>query len=503
MFSEYSRFDGLGLAELVARREVSPRELTEEAIARIGRVNRDLNAVVTPLFEDARRVADGAGANSLPDGPFRGVPFLVKDLTATMKGVRQTEGSRFFADHVADHDSTLVARYRRAGVVIVGKTNTPEFGLAPFTEPVLHGPTHTPWKLGHTSGGSSGGSAAAVAAGIVPMAHGGDGGGSLRIPASCCGIFALMPSRGRMPHGPDHSEAWFGFATEHVLSRSVRDSAAMLDATHGPDAGAVYLAPPPVRPFLDEVALPPGKLRVGLTRTPYLPGVVHADCTTAVEDAARLLESLGHNVEEVDLAIDPQQFASDLFTHICVAVAMGVAQGEALLGKRATAAEFEAATWLCNLLGRQHPASAVALAKERLQALSRRIAGFFDSHDVLLSPTLARPPVKHGELVPHGAEAAMQSFIAHMNLSMALRLPGVVDRTLERVFEFMPFTPLANVTGRPSMSVPLFWNGDGLPVGVMVTGGVGDEATLFRLAGQLEQARPWAGRKPPVHSDRA
>ncbi len=490
--------DAVGLALLVRTGKATPRELVEDAIARIERVNGQLNAVTLKLYDEARKAA----AATLPDGPFRGVPILIKDLGAGVAGARQTEGCQFFSQQIADHDSTLVARYRRAGFIIVGKTNTPEFGLAPVTEPRLTGPTHNPWKLGITPGGSSGGSAAAVASSMVPVAHGGDGGGSLRMPASCCGVFALKPSRGRNPPGPDRSEVWHGFAVEHVLSLSVRDSAAILDVTAGPEPGTIHSAPTPERPFAEETRIAPGPLRIALTKTPHMPATVHPDCAAAADDAATLLRSLGHQIEEIDvnreIGIEPRAFAADFFHMVCIDVAAMIDEGSRVLGRKANASEFETATWLCGLLGRQHSSVATMKARARLQTIGRNLARFFERHDAILSPTLALPPVAHGAFAPRGVDALVQNFIARTSFGALLKLPGVVDKTLDQVFAFMPFTPLGNVAGLPSMSVPLYWNAAGLPIGTMLTGRFGDEATLFRLAAQLEQARPWSDKKPAV-----
>lgn len=501
MLNDYAVKDALALAELVRRREVSALELCEEAIRRIERTNPRLNAVVMPMYDEARRVA--AAAAWPAEAPFGGVPFLLKNLGAAYAGQPLDEGSLFFAGRTPLHDSEIVARHRRAGLVVVGRSNAPELGLVPYTEPRLHGPTSTPWKAGHAAGGSSGGAGAAVAAGLVPMAHGGDGGGSLRIPASCCGVFALKPTRGRTPLGPDRGESWGGLVVDHAVTRSVRDSAALLDATAGADAGAPYVAPPPARPFLAEVSAPPGRLRVAVTKIPHLPGAVHPDCAAAVDDAAKLLAELGHDVEIADPDVDAEAFGRDFFLTVCAETAAAIALGETLMGRRARRADFETPTWMCNLIGRLHRAGAAAAARARLLLLARQLAPFFARYDVLLSPTLAAPPPPHGGLAPRGAEAFAQEVIARARLHFVLRLPGVFDASVRRVFAFIPFTPLANVTGQPAMSLPLHWNAEGLPIGVMVTGRFGDEATLFRLAAQLEAARPWAGRRPPLHADAA
>jgi amidase len=493
-FEEYEGYDGLGLAELVRRGETTPRDLVEAAIGRIDRFDPRVNAVVVKLYESARRAADGP----LPEGPFRGVPLVIKDLLTAIAGVPIGAGSRLYDGYVPTQDSELLSRYLRAGFVIVGKTNTPELGLTPVTEPLVHGPCNTPWKLGHTSGGSSGGSAAAVAARMVPIGHGGDGGGSIRIPASCCGVFGLKPTRARNPTGPDASEQWFGFAIEHVLTRSVRDSAAVLDATRGSDVGAPYVAPEPARPYLQEIGAPPGKLRIAFTTEPHLPGNVHPDCVKATRDVAKLCEELGHHVEEATPRFDGSAFARDFVTHVAVATAAEIEASEARTGRRATREHLQTDTYVIALLGRQISAVRLALARQNLHAITRSIAPFFQKYDLLLSPTMGKPPVRHGELSPKGLEDLLQRAIARADLGVLLRAPGLVERMADRVFEFVPFTPVANVTGQPSMSVPLSWNADGLPIGSMFTARFGDEATLFRLASQLEEARPWRDRRPPM-----
>jgi amidase len=496
--TEYGALDGLALADLVRRREITAAELLDQAVARAARVNDRLNAVVTPLHDEARR----AIAAGLPDGPFSGVPFLLKDLDADCEGTLMSSGSRFLAGHRSTHDATLVARYRRAGLVLFGKTNTPELGLTPYTEPALFGPTRNPWDSSRTPGGSSGGAAAAVAAGVIPLAHAGDGGGSIRIPASCCGLFGLKPTRGRTPVGPNNSQVWNGMAIGHAVTLTVRDSAALLDATAGPESTARHFAPPAARPFLAEVGMAPGRLRVAFTKRPHLGvAVPHADCVAAAEDAARLLSSLGHEVEERDLELDPEALARDFFCVVCVAVATRIARDAQTTGRRPRRAELQTSTRITAEIGRQRSAVQLAAAHERLDAAARGAARFFERFDVLLSPTLGLPPPAIGALHPHGLEAFAHEVLLALRLGVLLRLPGAVDSAVRRVFTFIPFTPLANVTGAPSMTVPLFWNAAGLPIGTMFTGRVGDEATLLRLAAQLESARPWAHRRPPIHAD--
>jgi amidase len=492
---DFASYDGLGLAQLVRDKKASPRELVDACIARVERVNDELNAVVTRMDDQARR---DAGA-PIPDGaPFGGVPFFMKDLGQAVDGVRYTRGSRYWASDRPDHDSELVRRYRRAGLLLVGKTNTPEFGLTPFTESELLGPAKNPWSLAHNTGGSSGGSAAVVAARIAPMAHANDGGGSIRIPASCCGVFGLKPTRARTPVGPDSAEGWFGFSVDHAVTRTVRDSAALLDATHGPDPGAPYAAPTPTGKFLDEVGRAPGKLRIALCKKPFLPGAPHADVLAAADDAAKLCASLGHEVEEVVLPIDAERFALDFTTLVAISTAVDLEDWAARTGRPARREDFEVGTWVIAMLGRTYRGDFVEPARRRLQMLSRTVAAALASFDVVLTPTLGLPPPRLGSLKPAGGEKVLMDVVAAARLSPLLRVPRLVQQIANKTYAFIPYTPLANVTGQPSMSVPTYWNAEGLPIGTMFTGRFGDEATLFRLAAQLETARPWRDRRAKV-----
>ena len=493
-FQDYDHYDGLGLAKLVREGEVPPGELIEEAIARIEQLNPQLNAVIFKMYDLARAQASG----DLPDGPFRGVPFLLKDIMIDYAGVPSTRGSRFHSDCVPDHDSEMVKRFKAAGLIAIGKTNVPEYGLVPFTEPELFGPANNPWDLSCNTGGSSGGSAAAVATRIVPIAHGNDGGGSIRIPASCCGVFGLKPTRGRNPIGPHIGEAWYGLSCDHVLTRSVRDSAAVLDATAGPDVGAPYYAVPPARPFLDEVGADPGRLRIAFTTAQLLPSTIDPVCVQGVEATARLCEELGHEVVEATPQFDGSAFAKAFFTMVCCETRADIDEAEELLGRRATAADFEPSTWAVGLLGQQISAPDLSKALRFLKGTARQIGHFFEAYDVLLTPTLARPPIRTGELQPKGAELTVIKLLGRFNAGAVIQAVAGVDALAEQVFDWMPFTPLANVTGQPAMSVPLYWTEEGLPIGMQFVGRYGDEATLFRLAGQLEQAKPWADRAPPL-----
>ncbi|MBK6489562.1 MAG: amidase [Gemmatimonadetes bacterium] len=488
--------DALALAALVRSRLATPRELVDAAIARIEQLNPALNAVVHTMFEQARREADAPPAH--PDGVFCGIPFLIKDLLTAYAGEPMGNGSRLYDGWRPDHDSEVMRRYRKAGVIVLGKTNTPEFGLAPFTEPRSKGIARNPWNTDRTTGGSSGGSAAAVASGMVPMAGGGDGGGSIRIPASCCGIFGFKATRGRVPTGPDEGELWAGAVTEGVLTRSVRDSAAMLDALHGEDVGAPYAAPRRDRPFLDEVTTEPGRLRIAFTDAPMLGHAIHPDCSAAVHDAARLLESLGHDVEQRAPAIDREAFNRAFITIVCGEVLADLRDAASRIGREATRADVEVATWGLATLGGAISAGDYAEAQRYLQRTARDIARFFTDVDVFLTPTLGAPPVPHGTLQPTQKEELLLTVLGALGAGGIMKRFGAIEDAAATVFDFTPYPPLFNVTGQPAMSVPLFWNAEGLPVGVQLAARFGDDATLFRLAGALERTRPWAERWPTV-----
>jgi amidase len=494
-FSDYNRYDGLGLAELVRKKEVESSELVEEAISRIERLNPQLNAVIYKMYDLAREAAAG----DLPDGPFKGVPFLMKDLLMAYAGVPLTSSSRFFRDYIPDHDSELVRRFKAAGIIVLGKTNLPEFGLVPITEPELFGPTSNPWDLARTPGGSSGGSAAAVAARMVPLAHASDGGGSIRMPASCCGVFGLKPTRGRNPIGPDSSEAWRGLHCDHVLTRSVRDSAAMLDATAGPDIGAPYYAVPPARAFLNEVGTDPGKLRIAFTSQPFLGSTVDKDCVKALETTAKLCQDLGHELVEAAPQVDGKAFAKAFLTIVCVETRATIEEGEGLLNRKASFRDFEPSTWITALLGKQCRAPELSRSLNLVQLTAREIGEFFERYDFLLTPTLAKPPIPIGSLQPKESQLTpTKELLDKLNTGELIDSLNGIEILSQHIFEFMPYTPLFNVTGQPAMSVPLYWNDEGLPIGMQFVGRYGDEATLFRLASQLERAKPWSDRIPPV-----
>jgi amidase len=490
--NDYADLDATALAQRVRAGEVQALELVELAIAAIEKVDPRLNAVVHRMYDRARAQARAG----LPAGPFQGVPFVVKDLDGFLAGEPYTAACRQLASFVPDHDAAVIARMRATGVVVLAKANCPELGILAVTEPELHGATRNPWDPERTPCGSSGGSAALVAARAVPMAHGGDGGGSIRIPASACGLFGLKPTRGRVPIGPDHGEGWGGYVQQHVLTRSVRDSAAMLDAIAGAEPGAPYAAPTRARPFLDELTQVPGHLRVAFSLGSLFGRDVQPDCTEAVRRAARLCEELGHEVEEAAPEIDRHELVRAYFTQIAVSVAAGIAEAERLSGRRATPAGFEASTWMLGQIGRMITALELDAAREACHRAGRRMASFHERYDVFLNATLADVPARIGELALKPIERA------GLRVLRALPSRTIFDKLLfdlgERNLERTPNTMLFNQTGQPAMSVPLHQNAAGLPIGVQFAARFGDEATLLRLAAQLEQAQPWVGRRPPI-----
>jgi amidase len=472
-FREYGNFDAVGLAELVRNKQVRPEELLDEAIARTAKVDPEINAVVVKHYDYAERQIE----RGLPDGPFTGVPFLLKDLEL-LEGTRTTSGASVYKDNVADHTGTLALRFLKTGVTIFGKSSSPEFGLMPTTEPRLFGPTRNPWNLAHSSGGSSGGAAAAVAARIVPVAHASDGGGSIRIPASASGVFGLKPTRARNPIGPDRGEGWAGFSCGHVVSMSVRDSAAILDAIHGAEPSSPYVAPPPKRPFAEEVGRDPGRLRIAFTdKSPY-GETIDPEIAAATREVAALLAGLGHDVEErtPQLAADP---AAVMSTIIGANTALNVRLAEHRFGRAMTHEDFEVLTLATAHNGQKATAADYVAAQQSAFQISRGLAAFFQTCDVFLCPTLCSPPLRIGELDTMSQDLSQ------------------IAPTLRR---YMPATSMFNMSGQPSMSVPLAWNAAGLPLGMMFSARFGDEAGLFRLAAQLEQARPWKHKLPPVCS---
>lgn len=467
---EYRQWDALDIAERVRAGDVSVSEVLETAIARAQAVNPTLNCIVETLYDRAR----AAVAKPLPAGPFRGVPFLLKDLGMMLEGTVTTHGSRFYRDNVADYTSTVVSRYQAAGLVIMGKTHSPEFGGTGSSESTLFGDTRNPWNLEHSAGGSSGGSAAAVAAGILPIANATDGGGSIRIPASACGLFGMKPSRGRVPHGPHTLSSLM--SVTHAVSRSVRDSAALLDATSGPEPGQTVIAPPSEGSFLEASMRAPRALRIGLVTTPLTHTPVAGECLTAVRNAATLCTQLGHNVEEIQLPVDPRQFFAAFGPVMAANTVERVHARERALGRKATESDLEPLIWERYLADRDNSAEQLFSAMQVLEQITRDMALLQQTYDVLLSPTLTTPPVKLGKLSLDQDKASYE----------------------QEAISVSAFTSLFNATGQPAMSVPLHWSAEGLPVGVMFAGRYGEEALLFQLAAQLEKAAPWFNQLPTV-----
>jgi len=469
--------DACAQAELVRSGQASPPELVDAAIERIERVNPEVNAVIHPRFEKARLEAAGP----LPDGPFRGVPLLVKDLACQTQGDPYHCGTKFLKEMgwTADHDSAYVSRFRQAGFVIVGRTNVPEFGTTITTEPEAYGPARNPWNLDHSTGGSSGGTGAAVAAGMTPVAHGNDGGGSIRIPASECGVVGLKPTRARVSQAPDVGEAWMGATIDGVLTRTVRDTAAALDCIAGAEPGDPYPAPPLPRPLLQEVGADPGPLRVGILDHPVVPGVAaDMDSAAAVAAAARLLEGLGHKVEvSHPMALQEAEFQTHFVNIVTVAMAADLDAWGRRIGRPVTDGDIEAGNAAFAALGRGVSGPAYLASVEWMHGYQRRMARWWseDGFDVLASPVLNGPPPPLGWL-------------------------SDPEQGMARVVEMLQYTAQFNLTGQPAVSLPLHRTANGLPVGVQLAAAFGREDLLIRLASQLEAAQPWAGRHPPVHA---
>jgi amidase len=492
-FAEYGRYDALGLAKLVRSGEVNPSELLDEALARNALVNPKINAVIHLM--EAR--AQEAIAVGLPDGPFRGVPFLIKDLMTAFAGEPMNCGSRLFKGFVPAADEELTRRYRGAGLVIFGKTNTPELGLTNVTEPELFGPSRNPWNLDRTPSGSSGGSAAAVAARIVPAANANDGGGSIRTPASNCGLVGLKPSRGRNPTGPHAPDVWWGFIGEHVVTRTVRDSAALLDATAGDYPQQLLKLGPPVRPFLDETTREPGRLRVAFSFDPGLAKSLHPENRRGLEATTSALDRLGHEVVEVHLPIPAESFVEAYASLIAGDVAATLRMAAQLVGREATSDDVELATWILAKMGEAQSAADVASALWNMQMFARQWLAWSSEFDVLLTPTVGVPPMPVGAYQLSSMQRHGLKLLTSLPASALLSQRGKVIEAFAPVFEASPYTMVANVTGQPSISLPLHWTADGLPMGMLFTARIGDEATLFRLAAQLEQAMPWRDRVAP------
>lgn len=474
---DYDAYDALGLAGLIARGDATPKELLEAALSRMEAVNPKLNAMAVRAVE----AAEAAIARGLPEGPFTGVPFLLKDLGAQAIDYPSHSGSRLFENTTHDHDSELVRRLKRAGLVIFGRTTSPELGVGPVTEArVYGGPTRSPWNTDHTAGGSSGGSGALVAAGILPAAHGSDGGGSIRIPASSCGLFGLKLTRGRMPMGPTRGEGWAGMAVDGFLTRSVRDTAALLDATAGPDAGAPYWPPPLKGSFTEAIGKPPARQKIAFSLISFTGEPLHPDCREAVEKAAKRLDELGHHVEEAAPTLDLMLLMQAWTRIVACGTALTIREKLALRDRPLDAQEVEGITRGALALAETISGADYLEAVNRVHAAGRTLARFFEPYDLLLTPTLAEPPAKVGRFAPD-----VEDFVDHR-----LGPTGILP--------YSPFTPVFNASGQPAMSVPLHWNAAGLPIGVHVAGRFGEDETLIALAAELEAAMPWFDRRPAI-----
>ena len=472
MINEILALDGLAQAEAIARGDTSAAELLEAAIARVERVNPALNFIAQPMYERGRTAAAGTFT-----GAFAGVPFLVKDLHLAIPGERMGEGSKLWDGARANYTSTLYHRHVAAGLNTFGKTTTPEFGLTVTTESAATGLTRNPWNLAHSAGGSSGGAACAVAAGVVAIAHASDGGGSIRCPAAACGVFGLKPSRGRVPMGPHGTEGWLGLGVVHAVSRSVRDSAALLDATHGPENGSRYTATSPEFSFLSEVTRAPGALRVAVMRAPITGVPVHPEVLAALDDAAALLAALGHHVEVAQPQLDGAALGAAMVAVLGAATAFEVGERLAALGRSDAGSDLETVTQMFVHLGKGSSGVQIMAANALFQKTAITVAGFMADYDIILSPVFAQPVIELGKI----------------DLS-----PTDMAAWTANILGYSPFTALANWTGLPAMSLPLGMDSSGLPIGVMALGRYGAEGLLYRLAGQVERAAPWAGRRPSV-----
>lgn len=473
--SNYSNYDGLGLAELVRNGEVTPKELLEDAYAAIDAINPELNGVVSRIPD----LANAEIAAGLPNGPFKGVPFLVKELGIQMKGSPSRCGSKLTEDLIAAEDTELAIRFRAAGLVTAAMTATLEFGFNPSTESIYYEPTHNPWDVRRSPGGSSGGSASMVAGGAVPMAHANDGGGSIRIPASCCGLVGLKPTRNRVPTGPSFGDWLNGLAGEFVVSRSVRDTAAILDAVEGADIGPPDLITPPEHPYMEELTQAPGKLRIAWSDKAISGVEVHPDVVTGLHETVKLMESLGHEMVEDQIQIDWAHFFEALIVLWTAYLAWAIDILANAVKRTPSYGNMERVTVELYEHGKSLTAMQMHDAIANINTVSRQSGVLFEKNDLFLTPTIAQPPLILGTLNQNEA--------------------GVDAREwTRRVFDWVPFTPLFNSTGQPAISLPLHWSPDGLPIGMQFAASLNDEATLLRLAAQLEKAKPWKDKTPPV-----
>jgi amidase len=484
----YKYYDGLGLAELIKNKELQPKEVLQEAIKTIDQHNPLLNAVINKFYEKAERQAEYVELT----GTFAGVPMLLKDIAQEVAGEKLTQGSKAFQSYRAQSDSEYVKRVRKTGAVFVGQTNVPEFALMGNTEPAFYGPTRNPWNLDHTPGGSSGGSAAAVASGMVPIAGANDGGGSIRIPGAYCGLFGMKPTRGRTPVGPKVGRNWQGASADHILSRSVRDSAAMLDEIKIFEKAAAFHAPPFDGSYLQMVTTPPGKrFRIAFSVTSPLGGEVDAECKEAVYETARLLESMGHHVEEMDAPVDGRKIAKSYLTMYFGEVAAAIASLDEVLGRKAVMGDVEQTTWILGLVGKATSAEEVVLSIREWDTAAMAMENFHETYDFYMTPTTAFLPAKIGELEPKKSEQLAMQITGKLSMGGLLKKVGIVEQVAENNLIRTPFTQLANLTGQPAMTVPLHLTANGFPVGVQFMAARGREDLLYSLAGVLEQSDLW------------
>ena len=498
-FQEYDTYDAFGLAAVIARGEASAAEVLEAAIERSERVNPKINAIICPLFERAREQA----AQPLNSGPFAGVPFLMKDLGQAVAGEYLRNGSRFFRDYKPDYDAEIVRRFHQSGCITFGKTSAPELGLVGTTEPLLFGPTRNPWDPERVAGGSSGGAGAAVAAGIVPMASASDGGGSIRIPAACCGLVGLKPSRGRNPSGPGLGEGWYGQVQDGVITKTIRDTAIMLDATAGGDIGMPYTAPPPKLSYQDEIARPVERLRIAVCRDSLCcEHPLSDECIEALDKTAEQLTALGHIVEDAVPGFDRIALGSAFLMRVIACTGAEIADAQNLLGRNARGDDFEPMTRAFANLARSYSAVDLTVANRQIEREMRKLGRFMEAYDVMLTPTTATPPAALGVFEPQGIDAILTRILARVSLGPVVKWTNTLEQLVESNFDFVVSTMVANMSGEPSISLPLQQTKTGLPIGMMFTAKIYDEAVLLRLAAQLEQAHPWASRQPPIHASR-
>lgn len=485
---DYKSYDGLGLAELIKKKEVQPKEVLEEAIQTIEKHNPKLNAVINKFYEKAAKEAETMQLT----GTFAGVPMLLKDISQEIKGEKITAGSKVFQNYRAERDSEYVKEVRKTGALFLGQTNIPELALMGITEPAFYGPARNPWNPAHTPGGSSGGSAAAVASGMVPIAGANDGGGSIRIPGSFCGLFGLKPTRGRTPVGPTYARLWQGAAIDHILSRTVRDSAAMLDEISVFEKSAAFHVLPYEGSYLQNVLVPAAeKYTIAFSVQSPFGTEVHQECKEAVFNTARLLEAMGHNMVEAEAPVDGIKLAKSFLMMYFGEVAAMIASVEEMIGRKVKMNDVEATTWILHLVGKATSAQDFVLALREWDKAGIAMEHFHETYDFYMTPTTAFPPSKIGELAPNSTEKAAMQITGSLGLGGLLKKAGIVEQVAENNLKRTPFTQLANLTGQPGMTVPLHLTADGFPVGVQFMAAKGREDQLFTLAAQLEQCDSW------------